>query len=258
MKTHLTCAELYSRSVAIHVQTESPPTPNWKNVLFLNTGDNHRGGGLSHAVPGGLIIHVMNLSLMHTCSLFYTIVLRRLPHHIKQKQCVYKKKKKATARLRREESSFPWRSFPPCSWLKMMGIFSSRIIAVCSLWTPQPRSTSQRGISYWLPFKIQSGQVSLSFCKWDKCKFGSAVFFFCLFVFVGFFLSIVRIGLAWRCWPLTFTGRRRCGLKGHTNILHRDSSSSHEAAFMTHCEVCVALCCAEHLSPCDTRDSGHS
>lgn len=61
----------------------------------------------------------------------------------------------------------------PSSWLKMVGIFSTRLIAVCSLWTPQPWSTSQMqtgtiGFKDGVWFKIQRGTLSPSHANWPN------------------------------------------------------------------------------------------
>jgi len=42
----------------------------WKSVLSPNGGDDHGGSELTHVVPDGLIIRIMNLSLAQV-SLFF-------------------------------------------------------------------------------------------------------------------------------------------------------------------------------------------
>lgn len=56
---------------------QRPLAPSWKSVLSLNAGDDHGGSELSHIVPDGLIIRIMNLSLMcaHAHPLSFSLCL---------------------------------------------------------------------------------------------------------------------------------------------------------------------------------------
>ena len=90
-------------------------------------------------------------------------------------------------RLVRKEQQHRWEeSFYPdtlLSWLRMVGIFSTRLIAVCSLWIPQPRTTSdackRKQLKTLWDFKILWGPVSLSLCKSTKLKFEGVFFTEC-------------------------------------------------------------------------------
>lgn len=137
-----------------------PLAPSWKSVLSRNAGDDHRGSELSHTVPDGLIIRIMNLCLVltrthrHTLSVFFSfppsythspsLGCLSWAHQTKDKW----EKKKSTARRTRGRFFL---AMLLSSWLKMVGIFSTRLIAVCSLWTLQPWSTSQAQTGHELP-----------------------------------------------------------------------------------------------------------
>ena len=116
-------------------------------------------GELSHVVPDGLITRIMNHSLMHTHShthththtLSFSLFLFLPPSHTHTHAHIYtqthlshehikqKTKEKILQWERQEESFF----LDTClsSWLKMVETFSTGLIAICSLWMSEPKST---------------------------------------------------------------------------------------------------------------------